>query len=93
MRASNFLAMAYRYKHYFISACIETRVSALTVKINSPDKENTLLCREFKAHYATNNGRDHCSVWFSQNPRQLLAINMISWIDLFTVSCTMLIGQ
>lgn len=69
------------------------RVSALTVKINSPDKENTLLCREFKAHYATNNGRDHCSVWFSQNPRQLLAINMISWIDLFTVSCTMLIGQ
>lgn len=34
-------------------------MSALTVKINSPDKENTLLCREFKAHYATNNGRDH----------------------------------
>lgn len=60
MRTSNFLSIAHNGKRiHFISACIKTCVSALTVKINSPDKENTLLCREFKAHYATNNGRDH----------------------------------
>lgn len=60
----NFLVMVYRYKYYFIFVCIEICELVLIVKINSLDKENILLCREFKVYYVINNGRDYCLVWF-----------------------------